>query len=517
MASAAQAGNGRSAGTKPLIGGRLFLAGFVLALANFMVVLDMTIANVSVPHIAGGLGIGSSQGVWVITSYSVAEAIAVPLTGWLAQRFGTVRTFVFGLAGFAFFSFLCGLSGTLTMLVLCRIGQGLTGGPLMPLTQTLLIRIFPPEKRAMAMGMWAMTTIVAPIVGPILGGWISDNWTWPWVFFINLPVAAVAIASVWHLLKGSETATEKTRIDSVGLGLLVVWVGSLQLMFDLGRERDWFHSTLISGLGVTAAIGFMAFIAWELTDEHPVVDLRVLRHRGFTASVIAMACCFGTFFASIVILPQWLQAAQGYSATQAGQVLAFQGVLALVLSPVAARLVGRVDSRLLAFFGMAWLAMVALLRTYWTSDSGFWTFAFPQLLQGIGMPFFFVPLTTLALSVVDPEETASAAGVMSFLRTIAAAFGASVAATMWEDQGRAVRTLLAGSLNQPEAAMARLEAAGFSHEQARGVIERLVDQESVMLATNHIFLIAAVLFALSAMIIWIVPKPTRLVAPGAAH
>ena len=503
---------------KPLTGSRLMLAGFVLALSNFMVVLDTTIANVSVPHIAGSLAIAPSQGVWVITSYAVAEAITVPLTGWIAQRFGAVRSFVFALAGFAFFSALCGMSSTLTMLVVCRIGQGLCGGPLMPLTQTLLLRIFPPEKRPQAMGMWAMTTIVAPIVGPILGGWISDNWSWPWVFFINLPVAAICIFSTWRMLSPAETPIEKKSIDTVGLTLLVLWVGALQLMLELGREHDWFASTLITGLAVFAGLGFAVFLAWELTEEHPVVDLRVLRHRGFTMSVVALSFCFATFFASIVILPQWLQSSMGYSATQAGYVMAFNGVFALVLAPVVARLVTKVDPRLLVSAGILWIAGTSLLRTHWTTESTFWTLALPQLLQGIGMPFFFVPLTTLALGAVEPRETASAAGLMSFLRTVAAAFGTSVATTYWDNQARAERSLLAGALNAPEAAMARLQAAGFSREQARAMIERMVDQQSVMLATNHIFLIAAGFFALAALIIWFVPKPPPGSNPmGAAH
>jgi DHA2 family multidrug resistance protein len=299
--------------------------------------------------------------------------------------------------------------------------------------------------------------------------------------------------------------------------LLVLWVGCLQLMLDFGRERDWFASSLISGLGIVAAIGFLVFLAWELTAEHPAVDLKVLRHRGYSASLVALSFCFGTFFASVVIIPQWLQSSLGYTATEAGYAMAFNGVFALLLSPVVARLVNKVDSRLLVCGGIAWLALVSLLRTHWTTDAGFWTFALPQLLQGIGMPFFFVPLTTMALGAVNPEETASAAGLMSFLRTVAAAFGASVATTMWDDQARAERVLLAGALNQPEAAAARLQAAGYSEGQSLAMIERLVDQESLMLATNHIFLIATILFGIAAVLMWGVPRPERLVAPGAAH
>lgn len=499
--------------SKPLTGSRLWFAGFVLALANFMVILDMTIANVSLPHIAGGLGVSPSQGVWVITSYAVAEAITVPLTGWIAGRFGAVRSYVFCLTGFAAFSFLCGISHTLTMLVFCRVGQGICGGPLMPLTQTLMMRIFPRHQHAQAMGIWSMTVVMAPIAGPILGGWISDNWSWPWIFFINLPVAVVCGFAAWRMLAASETPTQKARIDVVGMVLLVIWVGALQLLLDLGHERDWFGSSLIISLGVISGIGFIMFLAWELTEDHPAVNLRVWRHRGFSAGTVALAITFGTFFGSVVILPQWLQASMGYTATEAGYVTALNGVSALIMSPIAARLVGKLDARLMVSTGMLWMGFTALLRTQWNVEGTWWTFALPQLLQGFGMPFFFIPLTTLALGAVDPDETASAAGVQNFLRTLAGAFFASVATTYWFNQAQANRGVLTGSLNDPEATMRSLEGAGFSHEQARGVIDQLVEQQGMMLSTNHIFYVSVAFFVVAAMIIWLVPKP-RPGAPG---
>jgi DHA2 family multidrug resistance protein len=288
-------------------------------------------------------------------------------------------------------------------------------------------------------------------------------------------------------------------------------------MLDFGRERDWFASSLISGLGVVSAIFFLVFIVWELTTEHPAVDLRVLRHRGYSASLVAISFCFGTFFASIVIIPQWLQSSMGYTATQAGNAMAFNGVFALVFAPVAARLVNKVDPRLMVCGGILWLGLVSLLRTQWTTEAGFWTFALPQLLQGIGMPFFFIPLTTMALAAVDPEETASAAGLMSFLRTLSAAFGTSIAATIWDDRARIDRSHLVDVLNGSAQTVDQLRAAGLSEEQARAMIERLVDQQSVMLATNHIFALAAILFACGAAIVWLVPKPKRQVDPGAVH
>lgn len=508
--------NGKAEEMAPLKGVSLILAGVVLAMTNFMVVLDTTIANVSVPHIAGSLGISGSQGTWIITSYAVAEAVCVPLTGWLAGRFGTVRTFTFGMIGFGVFSVLCGLSSSLGMLVACRIGQGLCGGPLMPLSQTLLMRIFPPQQRAQAMGVWAMTTVVAPILGPILGGTISDSWSWHWIFFINIPVAALCAFGAMRLLSKVETPTSMLRVDRIGLMLMLLWIGALQIMLDLGREHDWFNDTTIVMLGLIALVGFLVFVAWEATEKQPIVDLRVFRHRGFTVSVVSLAFAFGTFFSSAVIIPQWLQTSMGYTATYAGYATAFTGVAAVIMSPIVAKLSTKADPRALVCFGILWLGFTSLLRVHWNSQADFWSLAFPQMLQGIGMPFFFIPLTTLALGSVKPEETASAAGVMAFLRTMAGAIATSISTTAWDDSARVSRNELVSKLNT-DGTVNALTAQGFSLDQARATIAQLVDKEAFALATSHIFLLSAIVFVGAAMIIWLTPRPTRAVGPGAAH
>ena len=305
-------------GEAPLEGGMLWLAALMLAMGNFIAVLNMTVTNVAVPTIAGNLGITSSQGTWVITSYAVAEAITVPLTGWLAARFGSVRVFVSSMVLFGLCSALCGFSNSLGMLVLARVLQGLSGGPLMPLSQTLLLRIFPKEKAAAATALWAMTTLVAPVVGPIAGGVMCDVMSWSWVFYINVPIALACGWFAWNLLKRYELALIQAPIDKIGLILLVIWVAALQVMLDEGKDADWFASTEICVLGVVAAIGFFAFLIWEWTEEHPVVDLRVFRHRGYVMSLLTLVLAFGAFFGINVLTPLWLQAFMGYTATWAG-------------------------------------------------------------------------------------------------------------------------------------------------------------------------------------------------------
>ena len=496
----------------------LALACLVLAFTNFMVVLDTTIANVSVAHIAGGLGISSNEGTWVITSYAVAEAICVPLTGWLVRRFGTVRVFAIGMVGFGIFSFLCGTASTLGALVAFRIGQGLCGGPLMPISQTLLLRIFPQEKQGAAMAVWSMTTIVAPILGPILGGTISDNWGWHWIFFINIPIAAACAASAVVLLRKAETRIERTSIDVVGLILLVTWIGALQIMLDIGREHDWFGDPLIVELAVVAIVGFSFFLAWELFEPNPAVDLRVFRYRGFTVSVVALVFAYGTFFASLVVIPQWLQSSLGYTATWAGYATAFNGVAAVMMAPIVAKLSTKVDQRLLVSFGILWLGATSLIRVFWwTSGADFWTLALPQLIQGAGMPFFFIPLTTLALGAVNEEETASAAGVMNFLRTMAGAIATAIVTTMWYDGAQEIRDQLSGVLNGAQSSMERLQAHGMTVDQSRLFVSQLVDQQSNALSTGSIFVTAALTFAAAASIVWLAPRPRHAVAAGHAH
>lgn len=501
---------------QPLSGGALWLAAIVLATANFIAVLDVTIANVSVPHIAGGLSATTSQGTYVITSYAVAEAITVPLTGWLAGRFGTVRVFAVSMFLFGLFSALCGLADSLGMLVAARVLQGFAGGPLMPLSQTLLLRIFPPQMAAAAMGLWAMTTLIAPILGPILGGVLCDGISWPAIFLINVPIALPCAWAAWTMLKRYETALIKLPIDKVGLALLILWVGSLQILIDEGKNLDWFSSLEIRVLAVLAVVGFVAFLIWELTEEHPIVDLRVFRHRGFTAAVIAISLGFGAFFAANVLTPLWLQSYMNYTATWSGMTTAWMGVLAVLVAPMVANLVNKFDPRKLAFFGMMWLGLFTLIRAFGTTDMTYWDVALPILLMGLGMPFFFLPLTNLALASVDEPETASSAGLMNFMRTLSGAVATSLVNTAWEDKATYAHAELVGLTDTSGAVNQQLLASGMSPDAAMGTLNNMLNSQSIMLSTNEIMLLTSVAFVVAAMSVWLAPKPTRVVDPSAS-
>lgn len=502
---------------QPLTGGKLVAAALLLSMANLIAILDMTIANVSVLTIAGSLAITPTQGTWVITSYAVAEAITVPLTGWFTARYGSVKVFVIAMAAFGLFSGLAGMSSSLGFLIFSRVLQGMAGGPLMPLSQTLLLRIFPKEKAAAATGIWAMTTLIGPVLGPILGGWICDNYTWPWIFLINIPLAAICAYVCWKLLTRYETKIVRNPIDIAGFVLLIIWVGALQIMLDEGKNLDWFSSNLIIALAIIAAIGFVSFLIWELTEKHPIVDIRVFRHRGFSAAVLTISLTFAGFFAANVLTPLWLQSFMGYTATDAGMTTAWIGITAFFVAPAAAALSTKVDPRKLVFFGVLWMALMTGFRTIATTEMGYWDIAWPLMLLGLSMPFFFIPSTAAALSSVDEVETNSAAGLMNFMRTLAGAMATSLVTSSWDNDITRNRAERVGSIDQGQELIQQFLNQGMSEEQALQFLEKMLTDQSVMLATNELMLMIAALLVFSAFVIWLVPKPTRIIDPSMSH
>jgi DHA2 family multidrug resistance protein len=496
---------------QPLEGAARVWGTVALSAATFMNVLDTSIANVSLPAIAGDLGVSPNQGTWVITSFAVANAIAVPLTGWLSQRFGQVRLFVTSVVLFVIASWLCGLAPNMATLIAFRALQGFVAGPMIPLSQSLLLASYPRALAGLAMSMWAMTTLVAPVMGPLLGGWITDNINWPWIFYINIPVGLVAATAAWGIYRQRESVTRQLPIDKVGLALLVVWIAALQMMLDLGKENDWFHSPLIVGLLVVAVVGFAFFLVWELTDEHPVVDLRLFARRNFWAGTLSVSIAYGLFFGNVVLLPLWLQQFMGYTATDAGMVMAPVGVLAMVLSPLVGKTVAKVDPRRYATFAFIVFALVLWMRSNFNTSADFRTILVPTIIQGVAMAFFFIPLTTITLSGLTPDRIPAASGLTNFVRITAGAVGTSISTTLWESRAALHHAHLAESVSSSsgaaQSALAGLQAGGLSAEQALGQINRLVDQQAFTMAATDLFWVSAAMFLVLIPLVWLTRRP----------
>ncbi len=503
----------------PFAGGRLALIAFFLAIATFMQVLDSTIANVSLPTIAGNLGVASDQSTWVITAFAVAQGIAVPLTGFLMGRFGVVRVFCTAVFLFTVASFLCGIAWSLPSLIVFRVMQGAVSGPMMPGSQALLISVFPPQKRATALGIWSMTTLVGPILGPILGGYISDNYHWSWIFLINVPVGLLCAFVCWTNLKTRETPTRKLPIDTMGLALLVVWVGSLQVMLDLGKDDDWFNSTRIVVLTVIAVIAFVAWVIWELTEANPIVDLTLYTRRNFTIGGIAFALSYAVFFANILLLPLWLQTQMGYTASWAGLVAAPGGAVAVILTPFVARLSGKYDTRLLASFAYVAFFVSYFMRSQFTTGVDLWTLILPSLVQGAAMSTFFLSMTTIVLNGIPPERLPSATGLSNFSRIIAGSFAASIVTTMWDRRATLHQSRIAETVGNGyplRQAMDQLQAMGMSTAQATGLITRQLGGQAYLLASNDLFRLSAVICGAITFLVWFTRRPQASSGPVAA-
>jgi DHA2 family multidrug resistance protein len=492
-------------------GAALGIAAVALALGTFMQVLDTTIANVSIPTISGNLGTSTEQGTWIITSFAVSNAISVPLTGWLMRRFGVVRTFVVSILAFTFASLLCGLAWNLGSILTFRVLQGAVSGPIIPGSQALLMALFPPARKGLALAIWSMTTLIAPICGPLLGGWISDNASWPWIFYINVPVGIFVAAICWSYLAKRETPTFKLPIDKVGLILLVVWVGALQIMLDKGKDDDWFSSPLIVALTVVAAVGLVAWLIWELTEKSPIVDLSFFKSRNFTLALIPMCLGYAVFFGNIVLTPLWMQTQLGYTATWAGLAAAPGGVIAVLISPFVGRYLGRSDARWIATVAFIAFALSYWMRSRLTTSSAFIDFVMPQLVLGVAMGTFFVAILAIVFDGIPGPRVPAASGLAVFLRTLAGSFATSITTTFWDRREAWYQTQLAGasSIYDPnaQAALAHLKSLGMSDPAALAVLNRELVGQSYLLSSLDYFWISAIACTLLIVFVWMTKKP----------
>lgn len=497
---------------KPLQGGALAILTLALSLATFMLVLDSTIANVAIPTIAGDLGASSSQGTWVITSFGVANAISIPITGWLAKRFGEVRLFLISTLLFVLASWLCGIANSLEMLIVFRVLQGAVAGPIIPLSQSLLLNNYPPEKRGMALAFWSMTIVVAPICGPILGGWISDNIHWGWIFFINVPIGLAVVLISWKILEGRESRISHQPVNTVGLILLALGVGALQLMLDQGRELDWFNSTEIIVLTIIAAIGLIALIIWELTDDNPVVDVSLFKSRNFTVGCVSTSLAFLVYSGTVVLIPLLLQQVYNYTATWAGLAAAPVGLLPILLAPIIGKFGNKIDMRILITVSF----MVYALTFYWRAvtfepEMTFMDVALPQFVQGLAVACFFMPLTTITLSGLPPEKMASASSLFNFLRTLAGSIGTSLTTFIWYNREAVHHTQLTEVINPynpiSQQFFQTMGSFGLSEEQTASYLARQITAQGFIIGANEIFLVSAITFISLVVLIWFAKPP----------
>lgn len=486
----------------------LLLTTIGLSLATFMQVLDTTIANVALPTISGNLGVSSEQGTWVITSFAVSNAIALPLTGWLSRRFGEVKLFIWATLLFVLASFLCGISQSMPELVGFRVLQGVVAGPLYPMTQTLLIAVYPPAKRGMALALLAMVTVVAPIAGPILGGWITDSYSWPWIFFINVPIGLFAAAVVRQQMRTRPVQTVRQPMDYIGLLSLIIGVGALQIVLDKGNDLDWFESSFIVVGSLISVVFIAVFIIWELTDKHPVVNLRLFVHRNFRIGTIVLVGGYAGFFGINLILPQWLQTQMGYTATWAGLAVAPIGLLPVLMSPFVGKYAHRFDLRLLA--GLAFLAigLSCFMRAQFTHEVDFQHVAMVQLFMGVGVALFFMPTLSILLSDLPPHQIADGSGLATFLRTLGGSFAASLTTWIWIRRADQHHAYLSESISTYEPATREaLQQMGGAGGVAYRQLEQMLNSQAYMMSTVDYFTLMGWVFAGLILLVWLAKPP----------
>jgi DHA2 family multidrug resistance protein len=408
-----------------------WIIALTVMLPTLMVIIDTSVVNVSLDHIRGSLSAGVDESTWSITSYLAANAVVIPMTGWLSRFFGRKRFLIFSVLLFTISSLLCGLAWNIQSLIFFRVLQGLAGGSLQPISQSILLETFPPAQHGTAMAIFGMGTMFGPIIGPLLGGWITDNLSWHWIFFINIPIGIVSILMVmFFIVDPPYMKRMKMKIDYWGLALLAIGLGCLQIVLDKGQMDDWFSSSLITWLTVISALSLLLFVFVEMYAEHPIINLKTFRNISFSTGSVVMFFAFFNLFGSIVLLPIYLQTLMGYTATLAGMVLGPGGVATLIAMPIAGRLVTKVNPKGLLIFGMIVAAYSTHLMSNFSLSADFPTIIWPRIVLGIGMGFLFIPLTTLTMSGIRKEEMGNATGIYNLLRNLGGSFGVASVTTM---------------------------------------------------------------------------------------
>jgi DHA2 family multidrug resistance protein len=506
-----------------------WIVAVAVMFATFMEVLDTTVVNVSLPHIAGNLSATIDESTWVLTSYLVANAIVLPMTGWLARTFGRKRLLMASVTGFTVSSLLCGLAPNLPLLVTFRLVQGATGGAMQPLSQAVLLEAFPPHERGKAMGFWGLGIVVAPILGPVLGGWLTDTYSWRWVFYINLPVGiASLVMTKLYVFDPSYLRHEVTKVDYWGIGLLALWIGCLQIALDLGQERDWLSSPFITALVLTSAIGVVAFIAREWLAREPIVDLHVFKDRTYSTGVFLMTTLGFVLYGSLVLLPIMLQTLLGYPSLQAGIAMAPRGIGSLIGMPLVGLLIGKIDARTLVAIGLIAGAVTLIWLGQLNLNAGYWDIFWPQFFQGLGLSALFVPLTTISMDSIPRERMGNATSLFNLMRNLGGSIGIASTGTLLARQQQVYVGVLGANVDAySPAAQAAFENArnGFlargadittATQRAYAALFGSVQQQASMVSFDLLFRLHGVIFLVLLPLILLMKRP-RGAGPMGAH
>ncbi|HJV65984.1 MAG TPA: DHA2 family efflux MFS transporter permease subunit [Geomonas sp.] len=507
-----------------------WLVTITVMLPAIMEIIDTSVANVALPHMQGSLNAGTDEITWVLTSYLVSNAVVLPMTGWLARMFGRKRFLMTCIVLFTLASLMCGAAPSLGALIFFRILQGAAGGALIPISQAILMETFPPYQQGMAMAIFGIGAMFGPIIGPALGGWITDNMSWRWIFYINIPIGIIAVTmATFFIFDPSYLKKARVTIDYWGLTLLVVGLGALQIVLDKGQQEDWFNSLFILAFSAIAAVTLLALIYVELTHPHPIVNLRLFTNVSFAAGNFIMFAVGFCLYSSIMLIPLFLQTLMGYNATMAGMVLAPGGMATLVCMPFVGAFIQRYDGRKVVFCGLVIGAVSMFIMQHFSMEAAYRDFVWPRIVLGVGLAMTFVPLTTLTLSTIAKVEMGNATGIYSLLRNIGGSVGIAISATLLQRYAQFYQTSLVAHVNPynptVQSRLAMLKSANIARgidpvtaeKTALAMIYGSIRQQSYMLAYNRIFFIVGIAFLVIIPLLFLLKKPAKHAPPTAAH
>jgi MFS transporter, DHA2 family, multidrug resistance protein len=497
-----------------------WIIAVAVMLSTFMEVLDTTVVNVSLPHIAGSLSASVDEATWTLTSYLVSNAIILPLTGWLSNFFGRKRMLMMSVTGFTAASFLCGLAPSLPFLIVCRVIQGACGGGLQPISQAVLLESFKPEDRGKAMGFWGLGIVVAPLLGPVLGGWLTDSYSWRWVFYINVPIGLASLVMTrLFVFDPHYIRRASSRIDYWGIGMLAVGIGMLQVVLDKGQEKDWFGTNWITALAILAILALGSFIVYELHVPHPVVNLRVFQNRTYSTGVFLMTMLGVGLYGTTVLIPLVLQTLLGYPSLRAGIAMAPRGLGSFIAMPIVGLIMSKFDPRKLLTLGMLVCASTLFQFSRLNLQAGYWDFFWPQFEMGLALGLVFVPLTTTSMSPIPKETMGNATSLFNLVRNLGGSVGISAVSTIELRRAQKNINILGTHVNPFSASTMRM-LNGLQHtlmskgtdmvtaaHQAKEMVFRMVEQQGSMLAYNTVFRLLGGLFLLLVPFIFLMHRP----------